>query len=87
MRLPHIGVMQLSAFMLANDLDDGEMAARIREAGVSVDRSTISRLRRGKMWLSRELAAAIRAATENAVTADDFMEAAPSGQHPTKASP
>lgn len=58
--------------MKREGLDDEAMASRIREAGAPCDRSTISRLRRGKVWLSKELAVAFRTVTENEVTADDF---------------
>jgi transcriptional regulator with XRE-family HTH domain len=64
--------MRLSEFMKSRGLDDEEMASLIREAGASCDRTTISRLRRGKVWLSKDLALAFRKATDNRVTADDF---------------
>lgn len=50
------------------------MAALIRRDGTDCSRSTVSRLRRGDVWLSKELAARIREITDGAVTADDFLD-------------
>lgn len=58
--------------MKREGLDDEAMASLIRKAGARCDRSTISRLRRGKVWLSKDLAVAFRRVTGNEVTADDF---------------
>jgi plasmid maintenance system antidote protein VapI len=66
--------MKLSDFMAERELDDEGMAELVRLAGGKVERSTISRLRRGKTWLSRDLAVAISRATGNRVTAADFVE-------------
>lgn len=69
-------LMQLSDFMASKGLTDEEMALLVCKAGGKVERSTISRLRRGKTWLSKELAVAFARATGNAVTAADFAEMA-----------
>lgn len=63
--------MHLSDFMEARDLDDQTVADAI-----GVDRSTVSRLRRGHTYPSRKTARALREFTKGAVTADDFDEAA-----------
>lgn len=68
-------VMQLEEFMSSEGLDDESMAALVRKAGAPCDRSTISRLRRGKVWLSRQMAIALRKATGDRVTANDFAVA------------
>lgn len=70
--------MHLSDFMRANNLDDEGMAARVREDGTKCDRTTICRLRNGKVWLSRPLAARLKAVTGGLVTPDDVLEAAES---------
>jgi len=68
--------MQLSEFMAARGLDDEEMAALVRKSGgISCDRSTISRIRRGKSRPSWDLIASLRAISKGRVSADDFLDA------------
>ena len=72
--------MELSKFMTSKGLDDEAIASLIRANGVSCNRSTVSRLRRGKVWLSKDLALAIKSATDGLVTADDFLTRAPNDE-------
>lgn len=67
--------MQLSDFMSARGLDDEAMAELVRKSsGVSVDRSTISRIRRGKCRPSWDLIACLKSVSKGRVSADDFLE-------------
>ena len=63
--------MHLADYMEANGLSDQDVAEAI-----GVDRSTVSRLRRGETSPSKKTRIAIREMTNGAVTADDFDEAA-----------
>jgi transcriptional regulator with XRE-family HTH domain len=60
--------MRLSDWMSKHEVDDEELASR-----VGSDRSTISRIRRGKRRPSWDLAEKIKASTGNAVTPDDYL--------------
>ena len=64
--------MRLQQFFDEQELDDASFAEL-----VGVDRSTISRVRRGEFFPSWKLAAKIRSATGGKVTADDFLRAEP----------
>lgn len=63
--------MRLSQWMADTHTSDEALALRI-----GVDRSTISRIRRGTRRPSADLMRAIREATGGAVSADDLLEAA-----------
>jgi hypothetical protein len=68
--------MQLSQYMAAQGLDDEEMASLVRKSfKLSCDRSTISRIRRGKSRPSWELIACLRSISKGRVSADDFLDA------------
>lgn len=54
--------------MIETETSDEALAARL-----DVDRSTISRIRRGKRMPSPEMMQRIRQATSGAVTANDFV--------------
>lgn len=67
--------MQLSEFMAERGLDDEEMASLVRKSFKgSCDRSTISRIRRGKCRPSWELIACFKSLSRGKVSADDFLE-------------
>ena len=61
--------MQLDNYMRVMRLTDADLAEL-----VGVDRSTVSRVRRGKTRPSWDLIRKIRTASEGLVTADDFLE-------------
>lgn len=63
--------MKLSEWMSWKGLTDEQLAGT-----VSVDRVTISRIRRGTNRPSWELAARLKEISDGAVTADDFLERA-----------
>jgi hypothetical protein len=65
--------MRLSKFMEREGLDDEGMAALVREDGTQCDRTTISRIRRGKVWVSRDIGVRIKAVTNGKVTVDDLL--------------
>ncbi len=72
----HIVPMRLTEWMDRSTITDSELAARLEEILRSkVDRSTVSRIRRGKRMPSPEMMRAIREATFGAVTANDFVHA------------
>lgn len=60
--------MHLSEYMAAQRLSDDQMAELI-----GIDRATVSRIRRGRMKPGWGTLAKIKAATEGAVTANDFL--------------
>lgn len=60
--------MQLEAWMAEHDVGDAELAKLAQ-----TDRTTISRIRRGKQRPSLDLAARLAEATGNAVTPNDFV--------------
>jgi hypothetical protein len=69
--------MQLADFMEERGLDDEEMASLVRKASrISCDRSTISRIRRGKSRPSWDLIASLKAISKGRVSADDFLDEA-----------
>ena len=63
----HLG-MTLSEFLTSRSMTDGQFADL-----VLMDRTTISRLRRGKLAPSFELLSKIAQATDGAVTPNDFL--------------
>lgn len=60
--------MTLSDYIDASGLTDAAFGAEI-----GLSQGQVSKLRRGKHWPSRETISRIRAATNGAVTADDFL--------------
>jgi transcriptional regulator with XRE-family HTH domain len=64
----HIMPMRLNEWMNAGSVTDEALAARLE-----VDRSTISRIRRGTRMPSTEMMRKIREATGGSVTANDFV--------------
>lgn len=67
--------MQLSEFMTDRELDDEQMASLVRKSfKLSCDRSTISRIRRGKCRPSWDLIACFKSISKGRVSADDFLE-------------
>lgn len=66
----HIASMKkLADWLRRNNIGDADFASR-----VGTDRTTISRIRRGKQRPSLDLAGRIAAATKGAITANDFVE-------------
>lgn len=57
-----------------NETDTMDEALALR---LGVDRSTVSRIRRGRRMPSPEMMRLIHAATDGAVTANDFVHSAP----------
>ena len=64
--------MRLAEWMSMNGLNDDQLAEK-----VSVDRATISRIRREKHKPSWPLLVRLREVTSGAVTADDFVSPSP----------
>jgi transcriptional regulator with XRE-family HTH domain len=62
--------MKLSEWMEANRLTDEQFAVR-----VGIDRTTLSRVRRGLKDPSASLMRRIKSVTDGAVTADDVLSA------------
>jgi len=60
--------MTLAEYMDINGLRDADMASRL-----GIDRSNVSRLRRGKITPSAKILARIASATDGQVTANDFF--------------
>lgn len=67
--------MTLSEFMDARELTDESLAALIREDGTPCDRSTVNRLRNGKIWLSKRIAVRLKSISDGAVSLDTFVNA------------
>jgi 3,4-dihydroxy 2-butanone 4-phosphate synthase/GTP cyclohydrolase II len=63
--------MTLKEWLNTNGVTATDFARRIGKTP-----ATVSRLLRGKQWLDRETAVAIKRETKGQVTADDFSEAA-----------
>lgn len=63
--------MRLNEWMNAGSISDEALAARLE-----VDRTTISRIRRGTRMPSPEMMRKIRDATNGSVTANDFVHEA-----------
>lgn len=61
------GMRKLADWMAEHEMDDDALAAR-----AATDRTTISRIRRGKQLPSLDLARRLAQATDNAVTPNDF---------------
>jgi len=64
----HIAPMKLNDWMNAAGITDEALAARLE-----VDRTTISRIRRGTRMPSPEMMRKIREGTDGSVTANDFV--------------
>lgn len=62
-----VRMRKLDEWMTEHEVDDAELARLAR-----TDRTTISRIRRGKQRPSLDLAARLAEATDNAVTPNDF---------------
>lgn len=66
--------MTLSEFMEARGLTDETLAVLVREDGTGCDRSTINRLRNGKGWPSRKVAARLKVVSGGEVSLDSLMQ-------------
>lgn len=68
--------MKLADWMSREGLDDVAMSDRMKAAGVTIDRTSVSRIRRGKQWPSRDIHAAIHTITLGEVGTDplDYSE-------------
>lgn len=64
--------------MQDRDLDDEAMAALVRDpaSGITCDRSTINRIRRGETWVTRKLAKRFLDVSDGLVTPNDLLQAA-----------
>lgn len=70
----HIQGMRISAWMENEGVDDAELAARLSAAGVTCDRSQVSRYRRGVIRPSWRMIRVIRDLSGGAVSANDFLD-------------